>query len=99
MAICGTTSLCAQDPEATPKDCFLSGYSCDDLSFVKLLEGLLGSCGIPKSKVKPLSKKIIALSEKHGLDCRKFEGKACESNRPGHLLQIFVKRTIVDKYV
>merc|ERR1712232_525965 len=62
-----------------------------------ILEKLLESCYVPLDKVKSLADKIIALSEKHGLDVSKFGGKACHSGRPGHLLQIFIKRHLVDE--
>lgn len=99
VCICASTSLVAQDPEATPKDIFLMGYSCSDVEFTKILENLLKSCGVAKKKCKGLAKKIIAVSEKHGLDVSQFKGRACVSGRAGHLLQIFVKRTILDKYL
>lgn len=52
-----------------------------------------------KKNVKKLAKEIVALSEKHGLDVSQFGGKHCASGRPGHLLQIFVQRNLVDKFV
>ena len=42
---------------------------------------------------------IVALSEKHGLDVSQFGGKRCASGRAGHMLQIFVKRNLVDRYL
>jgi hypothetical protein len=54
---------------------------------------------VPKSKVKAVADQIIKLSEKAGLDVGQFGGKHCASGRPGHLLQIFLKRELVDKFV
>lgn len=99
VAICASTSLVSPDPEATPKDIFLSGYSCTDVSFMSMLEKLLSDCHVPKPKVKRLAKDIVKLSEKHGLDVSTFGGSACTSGRQGHLLQIFVKRTAIDEYI
>jgi hypothetical protein len=99
VAISATSSLLAPDSEAPPKSVFLSGYSCSDLSFVGVLEGLLVSCGVPDSMKTALGKKIIELCSVHGLDASQFKGKPCKSGRAGHMLQIFVKRSLVDTYV
>jgi len=99
VAICASTSLVSRDPEATPKDCFLSGYSCSDLSFIGVLEQLLKSCHVPVKSVKALAKAIVSLSEKHGLDVSQFKGKRCASGKSGHLLQIFIKREMIDQYL
>eukprot|EP00760_Papus_ankaliazontas_P001921 PhM_4_TR10735/c0_g2_i1/m.81976 len=99
VAICGTSSALAEDSEAPPKRVFLQGYSCADLSFTGVLESLLASCGVPAARVKSLGKEIVELSNKYGLDVRQFGGKGCKSGRAGHMLQIFMKRSIVDKYV
>uniref|UniRef100_A0A7S1R3X4 WWE domain-containing protein n=1 Tax=Neobodo designis TaxID=312471 RepID=A0A7S1R3X4_NEODS len=98
VGICATTSLLAEDSEAPPKRCFLQGYSCTDLSFVGVLENLLVSCGVPEGQKKELAQKIIALGSAHGLDVSQFKGPKCKSGRAGHLLQIFVKRTLVNRY-
>eukprot|EP00667_Euglena_gracilis_P008044 EG_transcript_8141 len=97
VGVCGTSALLADDSEAPAKSVFLMGYSVGPLKGV--LENLLVACGFPKAKVKDLAKQIVSLSTKHGLDVRGFGGKGCKSGRSGHLLQIFVKRELVDKYV
>ena len=99
VAISATSSLLANDSEAPPKNVFLAGYSCADLSFVSVLENLLVSCGVPASMKASLAAKIIEQSGLHGLDVSQFKGKPCKSGRPGHMLQIFVKRSIVDRFV
>ena len=98
VGLSGTTSLLAEDSEAPPKNIFLQGYSCSDLSFVGVLENLLESCSVPKTKTKDLAQEIISLSTKHGLDTTQFKGKACKSGRAGHMLQIFIKRNLVNQY-
>jgi hypothetical protein len=98
VGICATTTLLGPDPEAPPTSVFLSGYSCGDLSFMGVLEQLLIGCSLPKAEVKELAKKIIKLSEDAGLDVMQFGGKPCKSHRPGHLLQIFLKRELVDRF-
>jgi len=99
VAISATSSILAGDSEAPPKNIFLSGYSCTDLSFVGVLEGLLVSCGVPASLKTTLGQKIIEMCATYGLDASQFKGKPCKSGRAGHMLQLFVKRSIVDKYV
>eukprot|EP00755_Sulcionema_specki_P007120 Sspe_Gene.37359::Locus_18028_Transcript_1_1_Confidence_1.000_Length_1436::g.37359::m.37359 len=99
VAICASTTLIGPDPEAPPTTVFLTGYSCTDLSFTKTLEKLLESCGVKSKDVSELSKEIIKLSQKYGLDVSAFGGKKCESGKPGHLLQIFVRRDLVDRYM
>jgi hypothetical protein len=99
VAISGTSALLAPDSEAPPTSVFLHGYSCADLSFFGVLESLLESCGVPTKMKTEMAKKIVELSGTHGLDVSQFKGKPCKSGRSGHMLQIFVKRSIVDKYV
>lgn len=89
-------SLVSTGPEACVPMVFVAGYSCKDMSFRGVLEGVLESCYVPKSKVKKLADDIIELSEKHGLDVSQFGGKPCKSGKAGHLLQIFMKRNLVD---
>lgn len=92
-------SLASTGPEACTAMVFVSGYSCKDLSFKGVLENLLESCYVPKKKVKQLANEIIAMSEKHGLDVSQFGGKPCQSGKAGHLMQLFIKRDLVDKLV
>lgn len=98
-------SLLAQGPEASPTLDFCKGYasSSNDASWDPDLLGafnkLLRTCGVPSSKIQRLSEDIIALSEKHGLDVSSFNGKRCASEQPGHLLQICIRRDMVDKLV
>lgn len=97
VGLCGVSSLLAPDSEAPPKSCFLAGYSVGPLT--GLLESLLKSCGVPAAKIGPLSKNIVKIAGKHGLDAKAYGGAACKSGRAGHYLQIFVRRDLVDTYV
>mmetsp|Transcript_80994 Transcript_80994/g.203868 ORF Transcript_80994/g.203868 Transcript_80994/m.203868 type:complete len:499 (-) Transcript_80994:76-1572(-) len=99
VAVSVMCSLSSTGPEACTAMVFIAGYSCKDLSFRSVLENLLESCYVPKPKVKELAENIIKLSEKHGLDVSQFGGKACQSGKAGHLLQIFVRRPLVDSLV
>lgn len=92
-------SLASTGPEACVAMVFIAGYSCKDLSFRSVLENLLESCYVPRAKVRKLADEIIAMSEKHGLDVSQFGGKACQSGKAGHLMQLFIKRKLVDKLV
>eukprot|EP00927_Polykrikos_kofoidii_P012856 TRINITY_DN1557_c0_g1_i1.p1 TRINITY_DN1557_c0_g1~~TRINITY_DN1557_c0_g1_i1.p1 ORF type:complete len:558 (+),score=108.34 TRINITY_DN1557_c0_g1_i1:98-1771(+) len=98
VGLCATSSLLAPDSEAPAKSVFLMGYSVGNLKGV--METLLEKCGVPKPKVKGLAKDILGLADKHGLDtCGIPGGKKCKSGRSGHMLQIFLRRELVDKYV
>jgi len=92
-------SLASTGPEACTAMVFVAGYSCKDIAFRGVLETLLESCYVPKGKVKSLADSIIKTSEKHGLDVSQFGGKPCASGKAGHLLQIFVRRSLVDQLV
>jgi hypothetical protein len=98
VGLCATSALLAPDSEAPAKSVFLAGYSVGSLAGV--LQKLLGAVGVPKPKIEGLAKDIIALAAKHGLDtCGIPGGKKCKSGRSGHMLQIFLRRELCDKYV
>lgn len=97
VGICATTSLLAADPEAPPTTVFLHGYAVGALSLA-LIEGLLTDCGVAADRAKKLTRQIVDLAEKYGLHVGAFGGKASKSGLSGHLLQIFMKRHLVDKY-
>lgn len=91
-------SLLAYGPEASPIADFCKGYRDSwDPDLDDVLEKVLRKCCVPEANIKKLIKDIIALSEKHGLDVSSFNGKECQSQQPGHLLQICIRRDIVDK--
>eukprot|EP00933_Yihiella_yeosuensis_P037159 TRINITY_DN31045_c0_g1_i1.p1 TRINITY_DN31045_c0_g1~~TRINITY_DN31045_c0_g1_i1.p1 ORF type:complete len:562 (+),score=152.53 TRINITY_DN31045_c0_g1_i1:34-1719(+) len=98
VGLCGTSSLLAHDSEAPAKSVFLAGYSVGPLKGV--LETLLKSCGVPAGKIAGIAKAIIELAVKSGLDTAGIPGgKKCKSGRAGHMLQIFLRRELVDEYV
>jgi len=97
VGLCATSSLLADDSEAPPKSVFLMGYSVGSVSGI--LDRLLKSCGVPTHKVKSLAAKIVTLSKKHGLDGCAHGFSPCKSGRAGHLLQIFIRRELCDRYV
>eukprot|EP00928_Gymnodinium_smaydae_P015606 TRINITY_DN15781_c0_g1_i1.p1 TRINITY_DN15781_c0_g1~~TRINITY_DN15781_c0_g1_i1.p1 ORF type:complete len:568 (-),score=152.34 TRINITY_DN15781_c0_g1_i1:255-1958(-) len=98
VGLCGTTSLLAHDSEAPAKSVFLMGYSVGNLKGV--LEKLLGAVGVPKAKITGLAKSVLALCAEHGLDTTGIPGgKKCKSGRSGHMLQIFLRRELCDKFV
>mmetsp|Transcript_47327 Transcript_47327/g.86946 ORF Transcript_47327/g.86946 Transcript_47327/m.86946 type:complete len:700 (+) Transcript_47327:130-2229(+) len=97
VAISAMCSLVSLGPEASPPVIFIAGYSQNDLSFTGVLEKLLESCYVPKAQIKKLAASIIGLCEAYGLDVSQFGGQPCESRMAGHLLQIFIKRSLVDR--
>mmetsp|Transcript_126102 Transcript_126102/g.199976 ORF Transcript_126102/g.199976 Transcript_126102/m.199976 type:complete len:785 (-) Transcript_126102:127-2481(-) len=99
VAISAMCSYVALGPEASPPVIFVMGYSQQDLEFRGVLEKSLSSCFVPQRKIAKLAQDIIELSEEHGLDVSQFGGKACGSGMAGHLLQIFVRRNLVDQLV
>lgn len=97
VALSAMCSLVALGPELSIPVFFMQGYSNDDLSFSGVLEALLASCYVPKDRLKRLARDIVSLSEKHGLDVSQYGGQPCNSGKAGHLMQIFIKRTLVDE--
>ena len=97
VAVSCMCSLRSTGPEACTAIVFVAGYTCKDLSFRNVSENLLQSYYVPKAKVRELAGRIIAHSEKHGLDVSQFGGKPCGSGNAGHLLHIFIRRPLVDK--
>jgi hypothetical protein len=91
VGICCSTSLVSHDPEATPTHVFLNGYGVSTVT-IAVVEKLLRDCGTPKKHVSGLASSIMDLAKKHGLP------QATGSRPPGHLLQIFIHRSCVDKW-
>jgi len=91
-------SLLATGPEASPINDFLEGYQDSwQVSFRNLLLKVLDSCHLPRQKVDQLLSDIIAAAEESGLDTSGFGGQHCPGAKTGHLLQIFVRRELVDQ--
>lgn len=94
VGICCSTSLVSSDPEATPTQVFVQGYGASQVG-VDVLCKLLQDCGAGLSggSVQDLANKIMSLGKKYSLP------QASGGGSPGHLLQIFIHRSRIDKYV
>jgi len=100
VGICCSTSLLSKDPEATPTEVFLQGYSASTVT-IAVVEKLLQDCGanawtfFAGCTVKSLAADILAAAAKYELP----QALPSTSERlRGHLLQIFVHRNHVDKW-
>lgn len=90
VGICCSTSLISKDPEATPTQFFLKGYAVSSVP-LEILMGFLKECGVAdESAQRSLAASIVAESAKWGLS-------SPPSGLTGHLIQIFVHRSVVDK--
>jgi len=102
-------SLVATGPEVSTPVCFLGGYkhASDPVEFRRQLEedllgGLLGGGQKKKAiqkEAKELTGKIVSLAAAHHLDVSKFghNGECDRKKRTGHMLQIFIRRDLVDQ--
>lgn len=99
VAISAMCSLVALGPEGSTPLMFVVGYSEKDLSFPGILHNLLQCCYVPDKDINKLAESIIALCETYDLDVSQFGGKKCSSGKTGHLLQIFIKRQLLDEFV
>jgi hypothetical protein len=90
-------SLLAKGPEASPIDDFFGGYQDGwQVSLRGLLYEVLESCGFVGQKMEQLLRDINAAAENAGLVPSEYHGPESQSANPGHLLQIFVRRDLVD---
>lgn len=96
VAISTMCSLMSSGPEVCVAKTFEKGYSCKGLKYRDLLKSLLEACHVPADMVAELMAKIIQLSQDYGLDASVFGGKAAKDGKSGHLLQVFVRRDLVD---
>lgn len=92
-------SLVALGPEVSTPVLFLhTGYSQKDLpSYRSVLDGVLSTCRLSKKDIKRLVSSLLQLAESHGLDASMYGGKARADGKAGHMLQIFIRRDLVDK--
>ena len=97
VGICATVSLLAADSEAPPTQVFLAGYAASLIS-TDVIVRMLTTCGVAPDQATALTAALVALAERHGLHVAAFGGRASASGCPGHLLQIFLRRHLVDKY-
>lgn len=107
LAISVSCSLFAPRSEAPPTSCFKVGYSCTDVSWRKLLTGVLSECKIDAAIVETLADRIVDLGEKYHLlsyvyreaSAGVFGGVGLAPSArdsPGHMLQLFIHRDYVD---
>ena len=97
VGICATVSLLAYDAEAPPTSVFLSGYNVGVISR-SIIHDMLTTCGVGAAQSAVLTTQLVALAERYGLHVGAFGGRPSASGCPGHLLQIFIRRHLVDKY-
>jgi len=93
VGICCSTSLASPDPEATPTHTFMHGYGASAVG-IEVVEQLLRDCGTPRKDVKKLARKVLDLANEHGLP----QATGSSAGLTGHLLQIFINRSCVDKW-
>jgi hypothetical protein len=108
LAISASCSLFGFGSSAPPLSWFRSGYSCVDLSFRNTLENVLQECGLPRAQLDTVITNIIEVSNRYGLVGNyakptergtaradsMLDKSAC--NNAGHMLQIFVRKDLVD---
>jgi len=93
VGICCSTSLASPDPEATPTHMFMNGYGVSVVG-IEVVEKLLADCGAPRKDVKKLAGKVLELAKEYGLP----QATGVSAGLTGHLLQIFINRSCVDKW-
>jgi hypothetical protein len=103
VAISASLSLDGAGSEAPPLSNFQNGYSCSDLSFLQVLKDLLSTCGLDAASAQRLTSDLVKLGQTYGLSGAYFTdaGNAPVAESPanrGHLLQIFVRKDIADRY-
>jgi len=105
VAISVMCSLVSLGPEVSPPVCFIAGYSHSDdpVSYKTELQDLFSMLFktpqklVPDAEIAQLLAKTIALAEKYHLDVSHFGGRQRPSRKAGHLVQIFVRRDLVDE--
>lgn len=98
VAISTMCSLVSLGPEVSTPVVFISaGYSNDNLSFRHLLIKLLATVCVPPGAVTKLADAIVELASTFKLDVSHFlEKKTKAGRRAGHMLQVFIRRDLVD---
>lgn len=97
VIISSMCSLMSSGPEVCIAKIFGKGYSCKGLPYQKLLTGLLQECHVAQADIDTLVYSILELATRYSLDASKFGGKPAEEATAGHLLQVFIKRDLVDR--
>ena len=99
VAISVSCSLTAPQSEAPPIQTFENGYSCGDLSFQDVLTNIFRKMGATEDVSSSLAINCCKIAAKNHYNVQSFElpgSSSRTSERPGHLLQIFVRRDVVD---
>lgn len=90
-------SLLAAGPECCMQVAFFEGYSCKKIAFKAVLEEeLCKALMVPEDEAATLVDELIALAAQHGLDASILGGQPSPSGHAGHILQIFIRRDLVD---
>lgn len=91
-------SLLATGPECCMQVAFFEGYSCKQIAFRAVLEDELtrAGCAVP-TEASSMVDRLLELAGEAGLDCSILGGRPSPSGHAGHLLQIFVRRDLVDQ--
>mmetsp|Transcript_69993 Transcript_69993/g.182244 ORF Transcript_69993/g.182244 Transcript_69993/m.182244 type:complete len:535 (+) Transcript_69993:436-2040(+) len=116
LGLSTSCSIFASGSEAPPLSCFMSGYSCTDLSFHSLLVMFLKQycqcAGKGSKSAKTIADELVEIAERHKLPTsaygesggagkrkvRKSAALAATSELSGYMLQIFVRRDIVETF-
>jgi len=94
VGISAMCSLVATGPECCLQVAFGEGYSCKNLDFRGFLQSMLQPF---TNTADGLIDKVVAACEMHGLDTSMFGGTARDNTSRGHIVQIFVRRSLVDR--
>lgn len=91
-------SLLATGPECCMQVAFFQGYSCKKVAFRAVLEEeLRRGLGVAAERASGLVEQLLELAGRHGLDASILGGRASPSGHAGHILQICVRRDLVDE--
>jgi len=97
VALSAMCSYAARGPEMCVAKVWHNGYSCKDVAFGDIVKNMLIRCGFRPAVASSLLASIVSLADKNGLDTSPFGGRSCLTGQKGNLLQIFVRRDIVDE--
>merc|ERR1712232_960875 len=98
VGISAMCSLVAKGPECCMQVAFFEGYSCKKIAFRQVLEQeLQEATSAPTDECARALDEIITASAKYGLDTSILGGHPSPSGHAGHILQIFVRRDLVDR--
>lgn len=91
-------SLLATGPECCMQVAFFEGYSCKKIAFRSVLEEELrrAPCVLPE-RAAEIVDRLLELAAESGLDTSILGGQPSPSGHAGHLLQVFVRRDLVDQ--